>query len=63
MAVETAIILIRLWHDKRIAKDLVYIKIRLTREDSKLDNEKRSEKDFKEKVLVMQQLYRAIYEI
>jgi hypothetical protein len=55
--------LIRLWHDKKIAKDLVYIKVRLTREDSKLDNEKRSEKDFKEKILVMQQLYRAIYEI
>jgi hypothetical protein len=63
MAVETAIILIRLRHDKKIAKDLVYIKIRLTREDSKLDNEKRSEKDFKEKMLIMQQLYRAIYEI
>lgn len=63
MAVETAIVLIRLWHDKNVARELVYIKVRLTKEDSKLDNEKRSEKDFKEKVLVMQQLYRAIYEI
>ncbi|MCD5383072.1 type IV secretory system conjugative DNA transfer family protein [Candidatus Gracilibacteria bacterium] len=62
-AVEAAIALIRLRHDKKIAKELVYIKVRLTREDSKLDNEKRSEKDFKEKVLVMQQLYRALYEI
>lgn len=39
------------------------MKVRLTRDDSKLDNEKRSEKDFKEKILVMQQLYRALSEI
>lgn len=46
-----------------IAKHLVYMKIELPRSDSKIDQEKRTEKDFKEKVAIMSQLYRAIYEI
>lgn len=45
------------------ARRLIYLKITLPRSDSKLDQEKRTEKDFKEKVAVMAQLYRAIYEI
>jgi len=47
----------------RISKHLVYLKIELPRSDSKIDQEKRTEKDFKEKVAIMSQLYRAIYEI
>ncbi len=45
------------------AKHLVYLKVTLPRSDSKMDQEKRTEKDFKEKVAVMAQLYRALYEI
>lgn len=47
----------------RISKHLVYMKVTLPRSDSKADQEKRTEKDFKEKVAVMAQLYRALYEI
>lgn len=46
-----------------IAKHLIYLKIELPRSDSKIDQEKRTEKDFKEKVAIMSQLYRALYEI
>ena len=45
------------------AKNLVYMKVTLPRSDSKVDQEKRVEKDFKEKVAIMSQLYRALYEI
>ena len=45
------------------AKNLMYLKVTLPRSDSKLDQEKRTEKDFKEKVAIMAQLYRALYEI
>jgi hypothetical protein len=45
------------------SKHLVSMKVLLPRTDSKIDQEKRTEKDFKEKVAVMEQLYRAIYEI
>ena len=62
-AIECFIFLIRLWHDKNVAKKLIYMRVRLTRTDSKIDDEKRSEKDFKEKIAIMQQFYRAIHEI
>ena len=45
------------------ANHMVYMKVSLPRSDSKLDQEKRTEKDFKEKVAIMAQLYRALYEI
>ncbi len=47
----------------RTSKHNVYMKITLPRNDSKLDQDKRTEKDFKEKIAVMAQLYRALYEI
>ncbi len=55
--------LIRLIHLHRGTKNLVYMKVTLPRSDSKMDQEKRTEKDFKEKVAMMAQLYRALYEI
>jgi len=55
--------LLRFWHEKNLSKDLVYLQISLPRSDSKMDQEKRTEKDFKEKVAIMSQLYRALYEI
>ncbi len=45
------------------SKSLVCLKVILPRSDSKLDQEKRTEKDFKERVAVMEQLYRALWEI
>ena len=55
--------LLRFMHMHRMAKNLVYMKVELPRSDSKIDQEKRTEKDFKEKVAIMSQLYRAVYEI
>ena len=54
---------IRVIYLHRTSKNLVYLKVTLPRSDSKMDQEKRTEKDFKEKVAVMAQLYRALYEI
>lgn len=55
--------IIRFIHVHRMSKHLIYMKVELPRSDSKIDQEKRTEKDFKEKVAIMSQLYRAIYEI
>ena len=55
--------LVRFIYLHHVAKNLVYLKIALPRSDSKMDQEKRTEKDFKEKVAIMSQLYRALYEI
>lgn len=45
------------------SKDYVFMKVILPRDDSKLDQEKKTEKDFKEKVSIMAQMYRALSEI
>lgn len=45
------------------AKDLVSLKVLLPRQETKIDQEKRTEKDFKEKIAVMEQLFRALWEI
>jgi hypothetical protein len=55
--------MMRWWYHERKAENLVYIKVLINRQDSKLDQEKRTEKDFKEKVAVMAQLYRALSEL
>ena len=48
------------WVHKR--KKLVHLRIMLPRNDSKLDNEKRTDKDFHEAIGKMEQFYRAIHE-
>jgi hypothetical protein len=48
------------WH---ASKKLVCVKVILPRSDSKIDQEKRTEKDFKEKIAIMEQLFRALYEV
>lgn len=53
----------RLWYAIYHAKYLVCMKVILPRDDSKLDQEKRTDKDFKEKLAVMEQLYRALWEV
>ncbi|MBP9750356.1 MAG: type IV secretion system DNA-binding domain-containing protein [Candidatus Peribacteraceae bacterium] len=45
------------------SKNLVQMKVLLPRSDSKIDQEKRTEKDFKEKIAIMEQLYRALWEV
>jgi len=45
------------------SRSLIKMKILLPRSDSKIDQEKRTEKDFKEKVAIMEQLYRALWEV
>ncbi len=46
-----------------MSKRLVSMQVLLPRSDSKNDQEKRTEKDFKEKVAIMEQLYRALWEV
>ncbi|MSR86856.1 hypothetical protein EXS70_01650 [Candidatus Peribacteria bacterium] len=45
------------------SRSLVSMRVLLPRSDSKIDQEKRTEKDFKEKIAVMEQLYRALWEV
>ena len=44
-------------------KDVVYFSVLIPREDTEKDKQKRVEKDFKEKIGVMSQLYRSMHEI
>lgn len=46
-----------------MAPRLVCMRVLLPRSDSKIDQEKRTEKDFKEKIASMEQLYRALWEV
>ena len=53
----------RFFYALRQAKRLVALKVIQPRSDSKIDQEKRTEKDFKEKLAMMEQLYRALWEV
>lgn len=46
-----------------VEKDLVFLQITLPREDSPKDKDKATEKDFREKIGIMEQLFRSLYEI
>ncbi len=50
------------WHRRHEAKKLVHLRITMPKNDSKLDNEKRTEKDFKEQIGKAEQFFRALYE-
>lgn len=54
---------VRLMYDMWESDHLVQLKVLLPRSDSKGDQEKRTEKDWKEKVAIMEQLYRALWEV
>lgn len=60
---QRAVRMFRLWYALRMSKKLVSMKVMLPRSDSKIDQEKRTEKDFKEKIAAMEQLYRALWEV
>ena len=49
--------------DAHSKKKLIFMKVILSRSDSKIDREQQTKKDFKEVVAIMQQLYRALYEV
>ncbi len=53
----------RHWYAYKEGKKLISLKILLPRQETKIDQEKRTEKDFKEKVAIMEQLFRALWEI
>lgn len=54
---------LRLIFHVRNAKNLITLQITMPRQDSQKDKEKETEKDFREKIGVMEQLYRNIHEI
>ena len=53
----------RFWYAYHKSKTLVSLKVLLPRQETKIDQEKRTEKDFKEKIAIMEQLFRALWEI
>lgn len=55
--------MMRKWYHERKTRNQVFIKVVMPRADSKIDDEKRTKKDFKEKIGVMAQFYRSLYEI
>ncbi|MBI3816680.1 type IV secretion system DNA-binding domain-containing protein [Candidatus Peregrinibacteria bacterium] len=63
LVIKYAIYNTRFWYAWWQGRYLVSMKVLLPRSDSKIDQEKRTEKDFKEKVAVMEQLYRALWEV
>lgn len=52
-------ILFEIWY----SKNLRYLKVTLPKADSKLDKEKETKKDFKEKIWIMSMFYKAIHKI
>ncbi|MBW7954682.1 type IV secretory system conjugative DNA transfer family protein [Candidatus Gracilibacteria bacterium] len=55
--------LIRIFYEIHIFKKLVYLKVTLPKADSKLDKEKETKKDFKEKIGMMSMYYKAIHKL
>lgn len=55
--------LFRYAYHRLTEKNLIYMQITLPREDSPKDKEKDVEKDFRERIAIMEQLYRSLYEI
>ncbi|MEK9132512.1 MAG: type IV secretion system DNA-binding domain-containing protein [Patescibacteria group bacterium] len=56
-------VIFRYARHRLVEKTLVYMQITLPREDSPKDKEKEVEKDFRERIGIMEQLYRSLYEI
>lgn len=55
--------LIRVIFEMYYAKNLVYLKVSVPKSDSKLDKEKETKKDFKEKIGMMNMFYKAIHKL
>jgi hypothetical protein len=63
VSVKIIIATARFMHVVNRYDDLQFLRVILPRSDSKIDQEKRTEKDFKEKVAIMEQFFRALHEI
>ncbi|MCF7906294.1 type IV secretion system DNA-binding domain-containing protein [Candidatus Gracilibacteria bacterium] len=57
-----ALFFLRYWHRKRAESKLVHLRITLPRNDSKLDKEQQTEKDFHEQIGKAQQFFRSLHE-
>jgi hypothetical protein len=57
------IYMMRWWYHERSAADLVFMEITVPRADAKMDYDRKTEKDFKEKLAVMVQFFRALTEL
>lgn len=57
-----ALNLIRMWHRILASRKLVFIRVTLPREDSPKDDQKQTEKDFREKIAIMSQFFRNLHE-
>lgn len=55
--------LVRLIYELSMSKNLIYMKVTIPKSDSKLDKEKETKKDFKEKIWMMSMYYKAIHKI
>ncbi len=55
--------IIRIFFELYYQKNLIYLKITLPRNDSKLDKEHETKKDFKEKIGMMSMFYKAIHKL
>ena len=53
---------IRIFHARILAGKMKHLRISLPKNDSKLDSEKRTEKDFREAIGKMEQLFRSLHE-
>jgi hypothetical protein len=56
-------LVLRYVHHVKHKKDMVYIQVTMPREESAKDKENANEKDFREKIGIMEQLYRALSEM
>jgi hypothetical protein len=54
---------LRLFFEVSQSKNLRYLRVRVPKADSKLDKEKETKKDFKEKIGMMSIFYKAIHKI
>ena len=55
--------MIRLAYEVLMANRLIYLQVTLPRADSKLDKEKETKKDFKEKVGIMSVFYKSVHNL
>lgn len=53
---------VRFWHRMMESSKFVHLRVTLPRNDSKMDNDKRTEKDFHEQIGKAEQFFRALYE-
>jgi len=57
------IYMMRWWYHERKVEDFIFMEISVPRGDAKTDYERKQEKDFKEKLAIMVQFFRALTEI